>query len=163
MVGVFIQTMCFLEVFMDYSPLSPEELEQLRVLRNSQGGFSSSLGITFDTLSLGCATASMDLGDPRFTNASGTTVHGGVVFTLADVTAGCATWSSGFYGATAGADIHYIAPVLKAKRLVATAKALQFGKRMYVFNVEVRDETQRLIAQGTFSFMTLSRRILEEQ
>lgn len=146
---------------MDYPPLTPEELEQLRYIRNHQTGFANLLGIETDYIIHGGARVSMSTDNSQLKNPSGTTTHGGVIYTLADIAAGCATWSTGFHSATAGADFHYVAPALDAKKLIATATALQFGKRLYVYDVRVCDENDRLIAQGTFTYLTFKHRILD--
>ncbi len=147
---------------MGYPPLSTAQLETLKSIRNSQSGFAALLGIRITSITHGGACAQLDATSPDLKNPTGTTVHGGAVFTLADATAGAAAWSTGFHCATAGADIHYIAPVLDAKRLTSTATALQVGRRCCVFDVRIYDETRRLIAQGTFTYMTLKRRVLDD-
>lgn len=147
---------------MSYPPLSNAQLETLKTIRNNQSGFAALLGIRVTSITHGGACTQLDAQSPDLKNPTGTTVHGGALFTLADVTAGAAAWSTGFHCATAGADFHYIAPVLEAKSLTGCATALQMGRRACVFDVRIYDETRRLIAQGTFTYMTLKRRVLDD-
>lgn len=146
---------------MQYAPLTQAELNRLKDMRNAQTGFGALLGMEVVTLTHEKAQVTLSLGNPSLLNATGNTTHGGAIFSLADTAAGVAAWASGFFCATASANIHYIAPTLDATMLTATAIPLQRGKRLSVFDVGVVDETGRLIAQGTFSYMPLNRRILE--
>lgn len=135
----------------------PAFYAKLAEIRNSQAGFAHLLGIKVISISDGAAMAELNL-DQRFLNPTGTTAHGGAVFALADVAGGSAAWSRGYQVATASSEIKFFRPTLDSKKLIAKAKALKMGKRMYIFNVEVRNEDGTLIAVQTSTFLPLTDR-----
>ena len=142
--------------------LTSEDFLKLVQIRNAQHGFPNHLGIQILEIAHGYARAEMNLDRPEFMNATGNTVHGGVIFSLADSVTGAAAWSSGHYAATASSEIHYINAAMDSKKLIGVAKAVKFGKRLFVFDVEIYNEATVLIAKGLFSYMPLVRRILDE-
>ena len=141
--------------------LTNEDFAKLVEIRNAQHGFPNHLGIRVLEITKGCARAEMDLERPEFMNATGNTVHGGVIYSLADSVTGAAAWSSGHFAATASSEIHYINAAMHSKKLIGIARAIKFGKRLFVFDAEIRDDQDLLIAKGLFSYMPLPRLILD--
>ena len=82
-------------------------------------------------------------------------VHGGVIFTLADVAAGFAAHSYGMRCATMDSTISYLAPAIQSKTLYGEAKEIKRGKTVLVYDVWVTDDTKQLIAKSTITYFNL--------
>lgn len=83
-------------------------------------------------------------------------IHGGALFSLADVACSAAAATHGYKITTLSADFHFLSPANKESgTLVATANKIKFGRKISVYNVDVVDTKGKLIAKGTFSFYNL--------
>jgi acyl-CoA thioesterase len=101
-----------------------------------------SLGMELVSASEGRARVAMDI-DGRHMNAAGT-VHGGAIFSLADVAFAIACNSRGL-AVAANASINYCAAA-RAGRLTAEARELSLSNRLGSYAVEVTDGDGKLIA-----------------
>ena len=88
-------------------------------------------------------------------------VHGGVIFSLADMTAGSAAASYGIKVTTMDASFSFLAPAMASKELIGEATEIKHGRSVSVYDVTIKDEADRLIAKGTFSFFSLGVPLLE--
>ncbi|SHI32495.1 PaaI family thioesterase [Parasporobacterium paucivorans] len=75
------------------------------------------------------------------------TVHGGVLFTLADSIGGLAASSDGRGCATISSEIHYLNPTMNSKRIVAHSVEIKHGKRMSTVETSITDNNGILIAK----------------
>ena len=85
------------------------------------------------------------------------TVHGGVMFTLADHVAGVACASTGALGTTIRSSIDYLNPVFDPKEIIAKARPVKLGKNICVYDVDITDEKGDLKARASFSYFILER------
>ena len=127
--------------------------------RNKTNAFSRLLHIETVELREGYARAVMPVGD-ELRNPQNA-VHGGVLYTLADIAGGNAVASHGEWIATMNADFHYLRPALNITSLTAVAHEIKHGKRARVCYVEVSDQDGTVLACGTFTFAGLGKPILE--
>ena len=125
--------------------------------RNEMNPFAKMLHMETVEMREGYAKAVMPVGD-ELRNPQGA-VHGGVLYTLADVAGGNAAASHGEWIATLDADFHYLRPALKLTSLTAEATELKFGKRVSVYDVKVSDQNGTVLASGTFTYASLGRKI----
>lgn len=125
--------------------------------RNSLGGFTKDMGIKILSISKGYAKASIEVNENHLN--PGNSVHGGCIFTLADTVGGVAAWSRGNYVVTTSSNITYLNPALESKKLTAIAKEIKFGKTILVYDVEIWDDKERLIAKATNSYYNLGKKI----
>ncbi len=132
-------------------------LEEILNFRNKMNPFARMLHMDTVELREGYAKATMPVGD-ELRNPQGA-VHGGVLYTLADVAGGNAAASHGEWIATMNADFHYLRPALKLTSLEAEAVELKYGKRACVYDVKVRDQDGVVLAAGTFTYASLGRKI----
>jgi acyl-CoA thioesterase len=82
------------------------------------------------------------------------TVHGGVIYSLADTTMGAALWTTLTEGetiATISATVDYLAPVADG-RLVCEAEVVRKGGRTAFTRALVRDGSGEIVAQVTAAF-----------
>ncbi|TAJ44304.1 PaaI family thioesterase [Methanofollis fontis] len=105
--------------------------------------FARENGLELVAVSSGRATVSMQVAD-RHRNSHGT-VHGGALFTLADVAFALASNSHGIDAAAINAHITYMTA---AKDGVLTAEAEEFGlnPKLASYTVTITDEEGRKIA-----------------
>ena len=129
--------------------------------RNSTNAFSRLLHIETVEMTAGYARAVMPIQD-NLLNPQGA-VHGGVVYTIADIAGGNAAASHGEWIATMCADFHYLRPGLNVTTLTAVAHEVKYGKRASVCNVEVADQDGTVLACGIFTFSRLGKPILEDE
>lgn len=132
-------------------------LEEIRDYRNKSNPFGVMLHAETVELALGYAKAVMPITD-EMRNPQGA-IHGGVLYTLADLAGGNAAASHGEWIATVDADMHYLRPALNLTGLVAEAREVKYGRRISVYSVEVSDQDGNVLAVGTFTFASLGRKI----
>lgn len=132
-------------------------LEEIRDYRNKSNPFGVMLHAETVELALGYAKAVMPITD-EMRNPQGA-IHGGVLYTLADLAGGNAAASHGEWIATVDADMHYLRPALNLTGLVAEAREVKYGRRISVYSVEVSDQDGNVLAVGTFTFASLGRTI----
>jgi acyl-CoA thioesterase len=126
-------------------------LEQALKLRKRN--FTDEIGIVFTKLENGCAEGQI-LIEKFHSNFRGT-VHGGCIFSLMDSVAGLASLSTGSYAATSSSNVQYLNPAKDTSLIKARAKPVKLGRLLMVFDVEVSDDADMLIAKGIFTFVRL--------
>ena len=89
------------------------DYEKLRELRNKQNRFGDLAGVRIVEIREGYARTELEV-KPEFLNPIGS-VHGGCLFTMADITGGSAAVSHGEQVTTADADIRYLRPGINVK------------------------------------------------
>lgn len=135
------------------------DYEKLRKFRNSRNTFARELGIRTVKICRGYARAELEIEERHMNFVH--SVHGGCLFSLADTVGGAAASSSGYYSTTVDGDIHYLHAAAGNRKLIAEAREIKQGKRISVYAVEIRDDTDTLIATGTFSYYHLKKKIEE--
>jgi acyl-CoA thioesterase len=82
--------------------------------------------------------------------------HGGYIFGLADTAAGIAAMTNGGNVVTVDSNISYFKPT-KGDRIFAKASALKVGKTISVFEVQVIDEKDDMVARATMTFYNIGK------
>lgn len=127
--------------------------EKLRIARNKSNVFAAHLGITVERLSEGRAEAAMEV-RPEHMNPLGI-VHGGCMYTMADVACSFAVASYGYNAVTSCSVYHYLAAAKNVKCLRAAAKVIKYGKNLAVTEVEVFSDGGGVLGKGTFTHYIL--------
>ncbi|MDD4861684.1 MAG: PaaI family thioesterase, partial [Smithellaceae bacterium] len=124
------------------------------IWRRSQ--FIKLLGVTIEKLEHGCCQSQLKIKD-SFLNVHNT-VHGGVIYSMVDISMGVAVYSTlkkDDETVTVEIKINYLKPA-KTKSLFCEARVIQKGKNIVVLEAEVRSESNLIAkAQGTFSIFKL--------
>lgn len=119
---------------------------------NENNNFMKHNGMRIVKLKKGYAEVEMDITENTL-NIQGS-LHGGAIFTLADVAAGAASKSHGFVSVTLNGNINFIKKVTKG-RVKAIATKLHMGSSTGVYRVEVIDDSDCVISNCTFTmFLT---------
>lgn len=121
--------------------------------RNSENDFTLRMGIWIVEVKPGYARLEMDVKEWHY-NLLGS-IHGGVLFTLADNAGGVAAASHGVKMTTISSNFNFLAPGLKTSRLYAIAKEIKKGKHICVYDIGVFNDVDKLLAQGGFSYYSL--------
>jgi len=87
------------------------------------------------------------------------TVHGGCLYTLADVVAGAAVSAYGNYAATVSSSFYYLEPAKNVQKLYASATVSRQGKSLCVIDVVIWSEPGTIIAKGSLSYYILNKEI----
>lgn len=129
------------------------DFQEILMQKNSGVQFLRLVGISITEMQKGYAAGEIILQE-HHQNLIGS-VHGGCIFSLADSVSGAAAMSYGQPATTLSSDFHFLAPAVTCAKLTATANEVKHGKTITVFDVEVRNENETLLAKGTFTYFTL--------
>ncbi|MBL7574401.1 acyl-CoA thioesterase [Peptoniphilus asaccharolyticus DSM 20463] len=127
--------------------------------RNASG-YINHLDINVVEIREGYAKTEVLIGDGHI-NPMGA-AHGGLIFSLADVTAGSCANSFGNKASTLNSSINFLAPAMKGSKLTGESKLLKNGKTVKVIDVEIKDESGKMVARGNFSFFDLGEPLFED-
>lgn len=133
------------------------DYEKLLKVRNEQNAFGNMVGVKIVEIREGYARTELEA-VPDLMNPVGS-LHGGCLFTMADITGGSAAVSHGEQVTTVDADIRYLRAGIGVRRLVCEAEEIKKGKNLFVYRVDVRDEKGTLLTAGTFTYMSLHKKI----
>ncbi len=120
---------------------------------NNSYTFGTKIGIKILEAREGYAKAIMPINQDGL-NPHGT-VHGGCIFTLADIAGGFAASSHGGKVVTVNSDLHYLNAGIHTKGMIAEARELKAGKRILTYEVSVMDQDNKILADGIFTYMNL--------
>ena len=102
------------------------DYEKLKSFRNINNNFAKLLGIELTELSNGYAKAEMKV-TKELLNPIGS-IHGGCLYTIADIAGGAAASSYGIHVTTIDGNFHYLRAGINTKELSATATEIKKGK-----------------------------------
>lgn len=87
-------------------------------------------------------------------------LHGGSLYSLADIVAGSAACMCGSYVTTVSGNMNFMSPAGNTEYVYCEALRLRVGKHLAVFEVKIRDEKDRLLDSGEFTFFVTSQKIV---
>lgn len=115
--------------------------------------FGQTLGATMEEVSGERAVYRMPIQQMHMN--PGDTVHGGVLFTLCDMTAGSAAHAFGNYTTTTDANIHYLRAVKDLDEIICEATLLKGGKSLLIYDAKIKDYAGTIYATATLSYFNL--------
>ncbi len=133
-----------------------ENREQEELLIQVRNAFANRTGIRMINVEKDRSEAELIISEDTM-NPYGT-VHGGALFTLADMCSGVAARSDGRIYVTEHADISYFRAVSEGK-LIAKGSVLHRGRTSCVVDVKIFDSRNSLVCAGTFSFFCVQRSV----
>ncbi|MBQ3654662.1 MAG: PaaI family thioesterase [Synergistaceae bacterium] len=81
--------------------------------------------------------------------------YGGVLFTMADDTAGVAFLSAGGNGVTVNGHVDYLRGSRDAQKLICTAKVRKAGRRIFYIDADIINEKDEDLCRFKFVFINL--------
>ncbi len=128
------------------------------LLQNSRDDlYMKMLGIEFIEISKGYAKSKMKV-TPQIYNPYNS-VHGGCLFSIADITAGYAACTYGHYVSTISGNMNYIRPAMNTQYIYCIGQEVRQGKQVSAYNVELSDDYGNILETGSFTFFTLSQEV----
>ncbi len=135
-----------------------DRLAQILRERISENLFVRHLGIEFLELAEGYARARMPY-KAELLNPYGF-IHGGCLYSLADIVAGNAACMSGRYATTVSGIMNYLEPAVSSEFVYCEAGKLRVGAHLAVFEVRIWDERGKLLDSGEFTFFLSDQKVL---
>lgn len=126
------------------------DFDRLKDIRNM--GFIKEVGFEFE-IQEGYAKGMLKL-QPKHMNPIGS-VHGGVLFTMADTVGGTAATSRGRYVTTVSGNINFLRPAMNCEYIIGESREIKIGKKMCVYEVMITDERGKEIAIATMTYYYL--------
>ena len=120
--------------------------EQL-TFTNERNAFMRHCGIRLTRLEPGMCRAELDAAE--YCKNTGDTIHGGLLYTMADCAVSAYARAVGGRPVTLSGDFHYLANVTEG-RIAAEARLSHLGRTIQVYSVQVKCGG-KLLAEGTFT------------
>ena len=138
----------------DDRQVSLEEFERILKFRLSVDGAIAQMGIKVTDMEVGWARAEMEYSSAH-RNPNGS-VHGGMIFSLADSVAGTAACTHGSMVTTSTGSIYFLHAAFRPKKLIAEAMELKAGRNLMVYDVKVKTDTGKLVAKAVMEYFNLN-------
>lgn len=90
----------------------------------------------------------------KFLNPYGS-VHGGFLYSIADTVAGSLAAMDGVYCTTADGSLNFFEPAIDTEYVYCYAKCIRCGKHLVNVRVEIRDDNDKLLDDGSFNYFKL--------
>ncbi len=134
----------------------PEEYE-IKVnhgaLKKLKDDIECKTGFRFIKIEDGVAVSELELEDEHV-NPYGIP-YGGVLFTMADDTAGIAFLSAGGNGVTVNGHVDYLRGSRDATKLICTAKVRKAGRRIHYIDADIVNEKNLDLCRFKFVFLNI--------
>ena len=85
-------------------------------------------------------------------------MHGGCAYSLADTLSGIAASTYREYVTTLDASMNYLLPVEHTEYVYCKARVLRHGRKITVVRVELLNDEQTLLIDGSFTFYSIRKR-----
>ena len=134
----------------------PEEYEikvNHEALKKLKDDVECKTGFRFIKIEDGIAVSELKLQDEHL-NPYGIP-YGGVLFTMADDTAGIAFLSAGGNGVTVNGHVDYLRGSRDAEKLICTAKVRKAGRRIFYIDADIINEKDLDLCRFKFVFINI--------
>lgn len=118
------------------------------------------LGIEFQELKQEYARARMKY-KKELLNPYGM-LHGGSLYSMADIVAGTAACMCGHYVTTVSGTLNFLLPADDTDYVYCEAKQLRQGKHLSVYDVKITNDRQQLLDSGEFTFFVTEHKVQPE-
>ena len=129
------------------------DFKELTNYRNASKGFTGYLGMRLTKIEDGYAEGEIEINENHLNILD--SVHGGCIFSLIDTVGGSAAMSKGNFITTSSCNITFLSPAINTKKIKAVAKEVKNGKTLMVYDIELFDDNEKLIAKATGTFFRL--------
>ena len=124
-----------------------------QALKTLKDDIENKTGFSFVKIDNGVAVSELELQEYHF-NPYGIP-YGGVLFTMADDTAGVAFISAGGNGVTVNGHVDYLRGSRDAQKLICTAKVRKAGRRIFYIDADIVNEKGLDLCRFKFVFINL--------
>lgn len=137
--------------------MNTELIDRLKKTVADNEYISEYLGIKFEEIEEGRIKAWMVF-DEKFANPYGG-VHGGILYSLADIVTGTAACTFGAYASTVNGSLNYLKPAINTKKLHCLAECIRQGKTIAVYRATIMSDAGDILACGDFTFAMMHREV----
>ncbi|APM37906.1 PaaI family thioesterase [Clostridium kluyveri] len=123
--------------------------------RNKPGDFATDIGVKILEIREGYACGELLIKKVHINPINA--VHGGVIFTFADMVGASSTAFCENRVATLNGTINFLNAAIGVEKLIAEASVIKHGKNTMVVNVNITDEKETFIASTTFTYYILKK------
>ena len=138
--------------------MNEEAFAQLKsriIHRVESAGYHQLLGIKVIDLQPGRCTTAMEVG-PEYLNPNGW-LHGGVITSLSDTTAGTAASSMGYRVTTVNMTTEFMRRGPASGKIFCRTNVIKGGRTLMWIRAEVYDENDTVLSETTFVFFLLEK------
>lgn len=89
------------------------------------------------------------------------TLHGGSLYSLADVVAGTVACMNGYFVTTVSGNMSFLLPAVNTEYVYCEVSRLRMGKHLAVFDVKIKNDSNQVLDSGEFTFFVTEKRVLE--
>lgn len=86
-------------------------------------------------------------------------LHGGSLYSLADVISGTAACTGGRYASTVSGNMNFIRPAMATEYVYCTAREVRQGKQLAVYDVVLTDDNEEVLENGSFTFFLMEDKV----
>lgn len=129
----------------------------LDVLKNNE--YMMLLGMEITELSIGHCKGRMKVSD-RIKNPYGT-LHGGSLYSLADVIGGTAACTYGYYVTTVSGSMNFMLPAAGTEYVYCEAVMVRQGNHLAVYDLSLTGDDGRVIDNASFTFFVTDNKIVK--
>lgn len=133
----------------------PMDFEHLKDWFNELNVFAVEIGLKITHIEEGYAKAELPI-TPKHMNPYNT-LHGGVLYTMADVAGGSAALSHNRPVFTVDSQFHFLNAGRNVTTLYGEGRTIKAGKQLIVVEIDVTDQNGLLLCKGTFTYMQVSK------
>lgn len=88
-------------------------------------------------------------------------LHGGSLYSLADITAGASACMCGHYVTTVSGSLSFLLPARDTEYVYCEAEELRQGRHLAVFDIKIRDDKKHILDNGEFTFFVMDGEVLK--
>lgn len=136
-----------------------DKAEQILRRMAEENAYIQFLGIEFLELKQGYGYARMKY-RKELANSYGM-IHGGSLYSLADIVAGTTACMNGHYVTTVSGSLNFMLPAKEIGYVYCEALQQHCGRHLAVFEVKLKDEEGRLLDSGEFTFFVTKRELAD--
>lgn len=116
------------------------------------------LGIKIEEISLGHCKGKMEVTE-RIKNPYGA-LHGGSLYSFADIIAGTAACTYGNYVVTVSGDMNFLLPAAGIEYVYCQADVVRQGKHLAVYDVKITSEDAAVLETASFTFYVTEKKVV---
>ncbi|HOO28447.1 MAG TPA: PaaI family thioesterase [Lachnospiraceae bacterium] len=90
-------------------------------------------------------------------------LHGGSLYSLADIVCGTVASMSGQYVTTVNGSMNFMQPAINTEYVYCEAKAVREGEHLVVFDVLIKADDGRILDNGSFTFFYTGRYVSQKE
>ena len=90
-------------------------------------------------------------------------LHGGSLYSLADIIAGAVACMGGHFVTTVSVNMNFLLPADHTEFVYCEAIQLRQGKHLAVFDVKIKDDENRVLDSGEFTFFLTEHEVIAQK